>query len=1063
MLEPGRTLLHFQVEKKLGEGGMGEVYRAIDTKLGRPVALKVLPPSLGARPGALLRFREEARLASALNHPNIVTIYAVEQAEGLELIVMELVEGTTVLERARARPFDYDEWIELGIQVADALAAAHALGLLHRDVKSANIIITPQGQAKVLDFGLAKRLEAVGGSDVEFEAAIPRDADAGATIFNLTQVGTVMGTPAYMSPEQARGETLDARSDVFSLGVVLYEAATGRLPFEGTSALSIMHAITTEDARPASRVRPELPEGVDSILARAMAKNPAERYASARELSDSLRGLREGPGMSSGAVALPRSIATQTPNNLPAQLTSFIGRKRERAEVRRLFLAARLVTVMGVGGCGKTRLAIQVASDMVAEHPDGTWLTELAALTDPALVAQAVAGSLGVREEAERPLAATLPEAIGSKSMLLLLDNCEHLAAAVATLAQALLTACPNLRVLATSQEGLGVGGEILWRIPTLSVPDVRAALPSGKDAASRFEAVRLFVERAVSAQPSFALTDANAAAVAQICHRLDGIPLAIELAAVRVKVLPPEKILARLEDRFQLLTGGSRTALPRQQTLRAAVEWSYELLDAQERTLLNRLGIFSGGCTLEAAEDVCGGDGVPRDDVLDLVSHLIDKSLVGPSEGSDGGMRYGLLETIRAYARERSTAEGAIDSLTERHALYYQKLAATAEAELQGPEQGTWLDRLEEEHDNLRVAIQYRIGRRDAEAALELVGSLWRFWWVRGIWREGRSCFEAALSLEAPGGATPARSKALRGAAVLARGQGDYRAARTFLDESLAIARSTSDRAGIAAALFELGNLANDADELEPARALYEECLAIRREIDDRRGISLALHNLAVVAEARREFAEADRLYAEALDLHRQLGNRAMEAHTLNGMGEIAISRGDLARAHSCHADALGIHRDLGDKRGITFSLRELGFIGAAQGDIAGASAALVECVRILETLGDRQGLAATVEACAVVAAAGGQAHRALRLLGAAQRLREEIRSPLPDSESERLDAKLATAREAIGPARASQALEEGKRMVPGEAIALALEMGSSALPLGPGASGPAPGAGTA
>jgi non-specific serine/threonine protein kinase len=1035
-LEPGRTLLHFRIEKRLGRGGMGEVYRAIDTKLGRHVALKVLAPSIASRPDALARFREEARLASALNHPNIVTIYAVEQTEGHELIVMELVEGTTVLSRAKARPFDYPDLIELGIQAADALGAAHALGLLHRDVKSANIILTAQGQAKILDFGLAKRFEGLG-----------QTGDPGDT--SLTNAGMVMGTPAYMSPEQTRGETLDPRSDVFSLGIVLYEAATGHLPFRGPSTLAIMHAIATEDLIPVSRVRPELPEDLDLVLGRAMAKNPAERYASARQMADALRALRESASMSIAATALPRGGAP-APNNLPVQLTSFIGRRRERAEVRRLFLAARLVTVMGVGGCGKTRLAIQVATDMLPEHPDGTWITEFGALSDPALVPQAVAGSLGVREEADRPLVATLGEAIGPKAMLLVLDNCEHLAAAVATLAQGLLSACPNLRVLVTSQEGLGISGEILWRIPTLSVPDVRVTPPSGKEAASRFESVRLFVERAVASQPGFALTDSNAPTIAQICHRLDGIPLAIELAAVRVKVLPPEKILARLEDRFQLLTGGSRTALPRQQTLRAAVEWSYDLLAPQERTLLNRTGIFSGGCTLEAVEEVCGWNGVPKGDVLDLVTHLIDKSLVGPSEGVDGGMRYTLLETIRAYARERAAGTGEKDALAERHAAYYGGLAETAEPELQGRDQGRWLDRLEEEHENLRQAIQFRIERRDAEAALALVGALWRFWWVRGIWREGRNRFDAALALESPQGRTPVRSKALRGAAVLARGQGDYGAAKTFLEESLAIARANADRPGIAAALFEQGNIANDADELESARALYDECLVIRREIGDDRGISLALHNLAVVAEARRDYAEAERLYGEALALHRQLGNRAMEAHTLNGLGEVAISRGDIARARSSHEAALAVHRELGDKRGITFSLRELGFIEAAQGDVAGASAALSECVRLLEALGDRQGLAAAIEASAVVAMAAGWPERALTLQGAARSLREEIRSPLPDSEAERLEARLAPAREELGPEAASRALEQGKRLAPGDAIAQALETGSSGSALG-------------
>jgi len=1029
-LEPGSHLLHFQVEVKLGEGGMGEVYRAVDTKLGRPVAIKVLPSWATAEIEAAARFRQEARLASALNHPHIVTIYSVEKADSCEFIVMELVEGQTLLQIAKAQPSEYAQvlaWVE---QVADALGAAHAIGLIHRDIKPSNILITREGRAKIADFGLAKRLHS-------------RASDLDTTV-GITRPGHVLGSPAYMSPEQVRGEQLDGRTDIFSLGIALYEALTGRRPFLGATVLAVANAIATEEPAPVTRFRPDIPTAVDQIIALALAKSPAERFSDANEFARELRALLDGAVGQRVTSTMQRVRAERVPNNLPAQLTSFVGRERECSEVKNLLSTARLVTVIGVGGCGKTRLAIQVASELLAELQGGAWLVELGALADPTLVPQAAAGALGVREVPGSSLLATLADSIGQKSLLLVLDNCEHLAGACAALAESLLRACPNLRILATSQEPLGTAGEIAWRISTLSVPDVRVALPRTKEEAERFDAVRLFVERAAASHGSFSLTDSNAATVAQICHRLDGIPLAIELAAVRVKVLAVDGILGRLEDRFQLLTGGRRTALPRQQTLRAAVDWSYELLTQKERSLLNRLGVFAGGCSLEAVEAICAWGELEKDGTLDLLTHLVDKSLVGPHEGSDGAMRYSLLETIRAYARERSVDGGEWDALEERHASSFLDLAERIEPKLQGPDQALWLDQLEDEHDNLRQAIQHFASRHEADHTQRLCGALWRFWWVRGNWREGRDYLEDALALDSASRRTIIRSKALRAAAVLARGQGDFDAAQAFLGESLEIAREKGDRAGIAAALFELGNVANEHLRLDEARSLYEECLSIRREIGDRTGIALALHNLAVVAEAGQDFVNAGKLYEEALSLHRDLGNRGMEANTLNGLGFVAVAIGDLAGAQQRHEQALSILREIDDRRGIAFSLRELGSILVARDDLAGAGACLGECMIIMRDLGDRQGLAATMEACAGVAAAAGKAETAFQLSGAAAALREAIGSPLSQTELELFEAKLAPARVAIGEDAARHAFEDGKGLPSGDAIAIASEFGS-------------------
>ncbi|HZE20265.1 MAG TPA: protein kinase, partial [Candidatus Angelobacter sp.] len=568
-LQSGTLLSHYRIEEKLGEGGMGEVYRAIDTKLDRPVAIKLLPSSATQDPEARQRLLQEARSAASLNHPNIVTIYSVDQADGLDFIVMEHVEGNTLRVLSHDGGIDSSAWVEIGVQVADALAAAHALGLVHRDIKPANILVTRQGVAKVLDFGLAKQTTAL-------DSLHATDA----TVAALTAPGLIVGTIAYMSPEQTRGMPLDARSDIFSLGSTLYEALTGRPAFSGESALETMHAVATMEATPPSVARPEAPGDIDLILARAMAKDRDERYQSSRDLADALRGLRESAEHVTSTIVIPKQLADRGPNNLPGQLTSFIGRRRERAEVRRLFGSARIVTLAGTGGSGKTRIAIQVAMDMLTEQPEGAWFVELETLDDPAFVPQSVASVLGVQEEPGRPLLATLSEYIGFKIMLIVLDNCEHLAAAVASLAEGLLRACPHLRILTTSREPLGLRGEMVWRVPMLSVPDIRTSAIRTKDVVARYEAVRLFVDRAAAADPSFQLTDRNASLVAQICHRLDGIPLAIELAAAWISGLTPAQILTRLSRRFDLLVSRRKDLDPRHRSLRAALEWSYQQLE---------------------------------------------------------------------------------------------------------------------------------------------------------------------------------------------------------------------------------------------------------------------------------------------------------------------------------------------------------------------------------------------------------------------------------------------------------------------------------------------------
>jgi non-specific serine/threonine protein kinase len=1023
-LESGRHLAHYRIESRLGAGGMGEVYRALDTRLGRMVALKILPPATTADPAARRRLLDEARAAASLTHPHIVTIFAVEEADGVVFIAMEYVEGKSLKERLDEGPLEVTELLRVGIEVSDALAAAHAIGLIHRDIKPANILLTNQGGAKVLDFGIAKKMASASAETMAQTAT------------NRTGAGQIVGTVAYMAPEQARGETLDGRADVFSLGATLYEAATGRQAFEGATTLDTMVAVATKTPVTPSVIRPELPADLDVILGRALAKPRDERYASPRDLAAALRGLREGTSTLSRGTGALTELPADVPNNLPSPLTSFIGRARERAEVHRLLSTSRVVTLLGFGGSGKTRLAIQAAKEIQHEFKDGVWLAEFEALSDPALVPQQVASAIGVKEEPGVPITDTIAANLQGKKSLLVLDNCEQVAPAVARLLAILLSRAADVRVLATSREPIAAGEEVLWRIPTLSVPDPRTSAITSKDAVGRFEAIRLFVDRAQAVQPAFLLTDKNASAVAQVCHHLDGIPLAIELAAVRVKVLPVEQILARLKDRFALLTGGSRTALPRQQTLRATVDWSYEMLSEQERKLLNRVSVFVGGFSLETAEAVCAWNGLEPFDVLDTLGPLLDKSLVVQGE-SEESPRYSLLETIRDYASERLKEVGETSEQDVRHAVHFFKLALQAEPELQGRDQSHWFALLDREHENIRRATRYHIVNSDAGGALLMAGAIWRYWWTRGYWEEGRKVLRDALALPDSQGATIERAKALYASAVLARGQGEFAAADGYLAESLPMARATNDKSGEASALFEQGNLANARGDLDAAARLYQEALVIRREIEDRRGLSLALHNLAVVAQARGATPEARRLFEEALEVHREVGNATMEAYTLNGLSDIALHEGDLDAAQHHLEQGLAIQREMGNRDGIAFSLRQLGEVATRREDAARARVFLKEALEIFQSLGDSNGLVDLADSIAGLASLISQWERALLLSYAGGAWRHAIGVPRAEPDMALLERAVEPARAALG-AAAATTIARGEGMSPDDVVRL-------------------------
>ncbi len=640
------------------------------------------------------------------------------------------------------------------------------------------------------------------------------------------------------------------------------------------------------------------------------------------------------------------------PNNLPVQLTSFIGREQEQAEVRRLLSATRLLTLTGSGGAGKTRLALQVAADVTKGYPDGVWLAELAPIADPALVPKTVASALGVPEQPGRDMTETLVDALRPKALLLVLDNCEHLLAACADLAAALLRACPQVLILATSREGLGVPGETVWRVPSLSLPDDVHHLPSSVDLVL-YDAVRLFVDRAVVTTPGFAVTNQNAPAVAQVCKRLDGIPLAIELAAARVKVLAVEQIAARLDDRFRLLTGGSRTVLPRHQTLQAAMDWSYHLLSEPERMLLRRLSVFTGGWTLEAAEAVSSGNGVETDKILDLLTSLVDKSLV-LAETQRGEARHRLLETVRQYGRDRLGEAHEAAIVRRRHRDWYLRLAEEAEPNLRGPEQLAWLERLETEHDNFRAALEWSTTESDgAEATVRLAGALYWFWFVRGYWTEARRWLDTALARGTD--ASPfVLPKTIAAAVYFAWRLGDHARATALGEQGLALCRRLGDQKHAASLLIWLGISALRQGNDDRARALYEESLHSSRALGDTWLTALALSQLGILASHLSDHEEASRLLTESLALMKALGDRYMIAYILSIQGGAARRQGDTEQAAARYVESLVLSRPFVEWWTSGRSLEGLAWVASVKGHLQKAARLFGAAEVVRETVGD-------------------------------------------------------------------------------------------------------------
>ncbi len=935
---------HYSIECEVGRGGMGVVYRGHDERLGRIVAIKALPEDVAQDAGTLDRFEREARILATLNHPNIAGIHGMLIGpEGRRYLALEWVDGVTLDAHLTGRTISEAECLEIVGQIARGLEAAHEKGIIHRDLKPGNVMLDRRGGVKILDFGLARPL-----------ATSPDSA--------ITSSGEVLGTPGYMSPEQIQGRVLDPRSDIFAFGALVFECLSGSPAFRGRTIGETVAAILVGEPN-----WKRLPEGVArsarNLLETCLRKEPSQRFQSMQDVGKALESWRrkEQPAPAPGGPSASR---------LPVPLTSFVGRRKAIEDCTVLLEYKRLVTLTGPGGCGKTRMALEVGRRISASGQGEVLLADLSTITDPILVPNVLAATLGVRDEAQEDLLDTISRAIGDRSLLLILDNCDSLVGAAGVAVTRTLSRCPGLRFLATSRQLLAVPGETAYRVGPLTIPAPEE--DSDLDRVLQYESVRLFVERAQGVEGGFVIASENAGAVAGICRRLDGIPLAIELAAARTRVLSVGQIADRLQDRFRLLDPSGSPGDSGRRTLRGALQWSYDLLNEHEQRAFRAFSVFAGGFSLEAAVQLLR----PADEyqALDLLSNLLDKSLLQSDEGPVRRYRY--LETIREFGYDTLTANHEEFDARNAHLEFFAQLAERAEPELWGSEQRYWLENLELEHKNLLAALEWsKQTSASREIGLRLAGAIRRFWLMRGYYSLGRTLLEDAI---AGGGGTPtdALGKALDGAGNLALMAGDYGAAHQWFLSSLATHDALRSAQGMARANTGLGHVHMQRSELPAARRSYSEGLRICRELGDRQGIAAALGNL----------------------------------------GGVALVEGDLARAEDLMAESTDYFREMGNDHNLALALATAGVLATRRNAFETARLRLKECLPLIARLHAKRLSAAALEACAELCQGDGRIRSAVRLFAAAETLRVSNGMPLGPQEREFQEALIARLREQGG-----------------------------------------------
>ncbi len=962
----------------------------------------ILPPMISAPDQAdrVSRFESEARAASALNHPNIITVFDIGVAPEGRYIVMEYVVGRTLRELLAEGP-PLAGVAKLGGQLARALRVAHG-GIVHSDIKP----IRNDGYVKVLDFGLA-RLFAAGEAE-----------DPGAH-------GALIGTVRYKSPEQARGDSVQTPSGVFSLGIVLYEMAAGRHPFAADSTIGTLHSIVTADPPPPSSQNAEIGGDVDDLILAMLSKDPAKRPPA----GDIEAALEARSGKKIGAL--------QFHHNLPAQRTPFVGREEELAAIGELLRdrSLRLVTLTGPGGTGKTRLAVRAVENALTAFQGGVYFVDLAPLPEASLVVPAIAKVTGVRELPGKDLLSALCDQLNTQdATLLVLDNFEHVIEAGLRVA-VLLDRCPSLVVLATSRIPLRVYGEREFGVEPLPLPSEDASVEN----LGGFASIALFVQRASAILPGFRLTDDNARDIAAICRRLDGLPLAIELAASRLKLLPPSALLTRMEHSLDLLTGGGRDLPLRQQTLRRTIDWSYKLLSEAERKLFARLSVFMGGCTLEAAEAVCNTREDLGIDLMEGIGSLVDHGLLRQT-GGEGEPRFLLLETLREYAHERLAESGELPESERAHAAFFVVYSEDLGA-MEPARQAAQITQYELDYGNIRAALSRLIASGNAEWALRLAAAQPWFWEHLEQFSEGRESLETALKMPEAQAATPHRGRAAYAAATMCQRLGDFASAlRHHAADSLLVFRHLGDQKGVASVLIGLASTKQALGHPEDSKAHLEEAIVIWRELGDDVAADYSLNNLARISEKQGDHSTAKAILEPLVARFRARGNLRSAASALSSLGDIAAAQGDFPRAQAYQTESLSIFNELNDATGIARVLADMGNLARDRGRFEEANDRYRASLRKAVESGRRTHVVRALTAMAHCSLSESQAERALALAGSAVSVLQTIAAQNDIKHIKMIQDALDRCRVALDPAVYARGLAKSRRLTFEQAVAHAL-----------------------
>jgi predicted ATPase/DNA-binding CsgD family transcriptional regulator len=962
----GQQLGNYQLLRLLGRGGFAEVYLGQHVYLQSLAALKILHIVLNNED--IEGFVKEARTLASLTHPHIIRVLDFAVENGTPFLVMEYaVNGSLRQRHPQGSQLPSETIISYVRQVASALQYAHDQHLIHRDVKPDNMLLGSGNEVLLSDFGLAL----LSSQSVDFSTQIMEP--------------TLAGTTPYLAPEQLQGKPQPA-SDQYSLGIVVYEWLCGKRPFNGSPIEVAMQHISSTPTPLRIQV-PGISPLVEETVMRSLAKDPQQRFASVQDFATSLERAYRYMLLPNSSFALPEEIeALETilkPGpmwKVPTAFTPLVGRDKEVADVCELLKNpdVHLVTLLGTGGIGKTRLSYQVAREIQSYFTDGVCFVHLATLNEPDLVVPIIAQELGIQEIGAQSIFQQIKVALRNKHFLLLLDNFEQVVA-TAPLIEELLADCPRLKILVTSREVLRLDAEYVFSVPPLGTPDLNQLLED--EMVTQYSAIALFFQRAQAVLPTFQLTQTNARTIAEICVRLDGLPLAIELAAARIKLLPPQALLARLSQPFQILVSASQTLPARHQTLRNALQWSYDLLEVEEQRLFRRLSAFSGGWTLEAVEalEQLLNEGESSSiSVLDHVASLFDKSLILHTKQEGEEPRLIMFVTVGEFALSL-LRESHEEEITRRaHARYFLSLVEEAEPHLKGPEQTTWLVKLEIEQENLRAALAWFMMQKDVVSALRFCGSLSRFWYLRGYWSEGRRWLEGALGSEQAANATATRAKALFGAGNLAYYQDDYAKARTLLEESVQIYRQLGIERDYAHALGALGVLVHTQGDHVTAHHYLEESEKLCRKPGSKWELAYLLRKLGFIASREGDLPRAAASAQEGLVLARELGDKSLIAATLLTLGDIAVSQGDLERAVAQDQEGLSLARELGDKSLISIAVQNLGYLAALQGNIAQATVRAQEGLSLARELGDKITITSTLHTLGYLAALRGNIDQA-------------------------------------------------------------------------------------